>query len=259
MYLIRPEQVEIEALRTGLTKEELTVPETIILTFNQSVLSELKESCQLEKWEWKANRFSPYSNPQASFKGEYEGIRTAVMVPPMGASPLVALCEELVYFGAEVLMLVCASWGLGESYLKKGMIHIPSFSVGLNGTSSHYGSKNLRVKSEGRAFSALSDALEGLEVEWKSGGVGCCEAIYRITKGMCESFRGMGCLSIENGETAALYSLARQLSIPIGVLLQPYIDLNAGWSVSYLDQTYKQSGRFQAQAALGAIQQLRGT
>jgi len=30
---------------------------------------------------------------------------------------------------------------------------------------------------------------------------------------------------MESGETAALYSLAKERDLPIGVLLQPYIDL----------------------------------
>lgn len=55
--------------------------------------------------------------------------------------------------------------------------------------------------------------------------MGCCEAFYRITPELADEFREQGCLSMENGETAALYSLAKERDIPIGVLLQPYIDL----------------------------------
>ena len=85
MYLIRPEQVEREALDAGLTKEELAVPQAVILTFNRPIVEELKETCELKQWEWQASRFSPYSNPKASFKGEYENIELLVIVPPMGA------------------------------------------------------------------------------------------------------------------------------------------------------------------------------
>ena len=61
---------------------------------------------------------------------------------------------------------------------------------------------------------------------------------------------------MENGETAALYSLAKERDIPIGVLLQPYIDLEQGWSLSYMGEKYSQSGRLQVHAALEASRAL---
>lgn len=57
---------------------------------------------------------------------------------------------------------------------------------------------------------------------------------------------------MENGETAALYSLAKERDIPIGVLLQPYFDLERRWSLSYMGDRYAQSGRLQVQASAEA-------
>lgn len=82
--------------------------------------------------------------------------------------------------------------------------------------------------------------------------MGCCEAFYRITPELAHEFREQGCLSMENGETAALYSLAKERDIPIGVLLHPYIDLEQGWSLSYMAAKYSESGRLQVRAAVGA-------
>jgi hypothetical protein len=57
---------------------------------------------------------------------------------------------------------------------------------------------------------------------------------------------------MENGEVAAPYSLARERDIPIGVLLQPYIDLDGGWRISYMGETYAESGSLHVQAAIEA-------
>jgi len=108
------------------------------------------------------------------------------------------------------------------------------------------------TRAEPRAFKALASALDEAEAAWKEGGVGSCEALYRITPELADEFRQQGCLSVDNGEVAALYALAKERDIPSGVLLQPYIDLEGGWRVSYMGQKYADGGRLQAQAAIEA-------
>lgn len=61
---------------------------------------------------------------------------------------------------------------------------------------------------------------------------------------------------MENGETAALFALARAHDFPIGVLLQPYIDLEQGWSLSYMGDKYRESGRLQVRVAVEASKAL---
>ena len=180
----------------------------------------------------------------------------AVFVPPMGASPLAAFCEELIVYGARMIFLLCASWSLGEEYLKKGQIHVPSFAVGLDGTSYHYGSTDYRTEAEPEGYNALVQALDEEGIDWKHGGVGCCEAFYRITKEMVDKYRADGCLSMENGEVATLYSLASVRQIRVGVLVQPYIDLRRGLNHMYLDEQYEQTCRIQARIALKALNKL---
>jgi hypothetical protein len=63
---------------------------------------------------------------------------------------------------------------------------------------------------------------------------------------------------MENGETAALYCLARERDIPIGVLLQPYIDLEQGWRISFMGEKYAETGRLQVHAAIEASRILLG-
>lgn len=257
MFLISPEDVEREALAQGISRTELEVPSLVFLTFNRAVLDELSSRCQLEEWEWPAARFSPaYSPLFRGWRGKLDQQEVVVFIPHMGPSTLVSFCEELAHYGAHILFLICASWGLGKEHLGPGEIHLPSFAVGMDGTSPHYGNSDLRVQAEPRAFTALATALDEVGAVWKEGGVGCCEAFYRITPEMIDGFRKQGCLSMENGEVAALYSLAKERDMPIGVLLQPYIDLQQGWNLSYMGEEYLESGELQVQAALDASRTL---
>ena len=258
MFLVRPDDVENEAVAQGVPRSQLEIPQLVFLTFSRSVVDELTTTGELEEWEWPGARYTPYSGPEKGWRGKIDQHDVALFVPAMGASPLVSFCEELIFYGARVIFLLCASWGLGREYLDQGEIHLPSFAVGIDGTSPHYGNREGRVEAEPRAFKALSVALERAGAVWKEGGVGSCEAFYRITPEIAEEFRRQGCLSMENGEVAALYSLARERDIRIGTLLQPYIDLERGWTISYMGEKYVQTGQIQARAAIGASRILLG-
>lgn len=258
MFIITPADIEKEAKSRNMPRSELEVPSSVILTYSRVVVEELKIICNLQEWKWKGEMISPYSSSRMSFRGlidnEYD---IAVFIPPMGASPLVAFSEELIFFGAKAIILVCASWGLGKEYLSKGQIHLPSFAIGIDGTSVHYANENWNVMNEPTAFNALATALRKTGAVWKEGGVGACEAIYRITPELMNEYRMQGCLSMENGEVASLYSLAKIQKIPIGVLLQPYIDLEQGWNISFIDEKYNETFKTQARASIEALKILQ--
>jgi uridine phosphorylase len=256
MFMINPEDVKNNAVARGVSPEALEVPEFVILTFNRPIIGELTRLCNLKNWEWEASKYTPYSTPHTCLKGEFDEIGLAIFVPPMGASPIAAFCEELIVYGARNIFLLCASWSLGDRYLEKGQIHVPSFAIGLDGTSYHYGNTKFRIDAEPSTHSLLIEALKTGDANWKQGGVGCCEAFYRITHAMVDDYRKSGCLSIENGEVAVLYSLASLRKIHVGVLLQPYIDLERGLDLSYIDSRYPETCKVQAHIALKVLKKL---
>jgi uridine phosphorylase len=253
VFLINPADVERETLAQGTPRSALEVPPLVFLTFNKSVVDELTVLSGLKEWEWPAARFTPAFSPSfKGWRGQIAGREIAAFVPHMGPSTLASFCEELIHYGARVIFLLCASWGLGREYLEEGEIHLPSFALGIDGTSPHYGITGDRVEAEPLALEALAAALDEFGATWKEGGVGTCEAFYRITPDLADRFREQGCLSMENGETAALFALARAHGIPAGVLLQPYFDLQEGWNPSYTGEKYRESGRLQVRAAVEA-------
>jgi uridine phosphorylase len=253
MFMINPEDVRDNAIANGLNPKAIQVPGAVLLTFNRPIVDVLSELCNLKDWDWEARKFTPYCTAQKCMKGAYGELEIAVFVPPMGASPLAAFCEELVYFGARRIFLLCASWSLGEKYLKKGQIHLPNFAIGLDGTSYHYDNDEFMVSAEPGILNALEIALERSGADWRRGGVGCCEALYRITPEMVADYQKKGCLSMENGEVAALYSIAKTHEIRAGVLLQPYIDLEKGYDSSYTGEKYEETCRLQALVAVKTL------
>jgi uridine phosphorylase len=253
MYMIDPEDIKRNAVLHGSPVADLRAPETVILTFNRTVVEQLDILCGLHERKWIVSEHAPYCSASACWEGRAGDRELFVFVPPMGASPMAAFCEELICFGARQIFLLCASWSLGSEYLNKGQIHLPSFAVGFDGTSCHYGNVGYSVEAEPVAFAALADSLSDSGADWKKGGVGSCEAFYRITPEMVDNFREQGCLSMENGEVAVLYTLAKVFGIQVGVLLQPYIDLAQGFDVGYIDGTYHDTCRSQAFAAVDAI------
>jgi uridine phosphorylase len=240
-----------------LPLEEVMVPDSVILTFSHTILEYLLKKKNFQAWKWKGEDFSPYSRSQKSLKTTNKARGAiACFIPSMGASPLIAFCEELIFFGAKRIILICATWSLGEKFLQKGEFHLPNYAFGIDGTSFHYGNQEGKIKSEYNAFKTLKTLLEAGKVKWKVGGIGSCEAIYRITEEMVERYQKLGCLSMDNGEIASLFSLAKEYHIPIGALVHPYLNLDEGWNSAYIDQMYVNTCKKQTDIALKALELL---
>jgi uridine phosphorylase len=255
--IISPSDVEREAISDGTDKNELTIPQIAILTFCGSIVDELKKRCSLKNWEWKGGRYSPYYGSYKGWKGKIKNnVEICIFIPPMGASSIAAFSEDCIHFGARIIFLLCGSWSLGEDYLAKGQIHLPQFAIGMDGTSYHYGNTEYRIDAEQGAYNALLSSLKNCNCNWKTGGVGSFEAIYQISKPIIDNFRKDGCISMENGEAASLFAVAKKTGITLGILLQPYIDLEKGWKIDYMDEVYKKTCASQAKVALNAITHL---
>lgn len=257
MFAITPENLEKEVLARGFTRKEIECPEAIFFTFNKSIFKQLRKRCSLKEWKWPVARFSQYSSGYAEFwKGTFNDKEAGVVIPPMGASTVAALSEELIHFGTRIIFLLCASWSLGKNWLKGGEIHLPNFAAGLDGTTPHYGNNNNRIEAESMTLDILKNLLENENINWKMGGCGTCEAFYRISSNLMNFFREEGCLSVENGETSAIFSIAKKFNINAGVLLQPYINLEKGTSISCSKEEYDRTCKVQADVALSCMHKL---
>jgi len=230
-----------------------------VLTFSKVVVDRLAELCALEDAEWISALHHPYAAADIVKRGEFDGLGVTALVPPMGASPLACIIEDLAACGVQAVFLVCAAWSLGPP-VQFGDLIVPTFSIsiGPNGTSIHYGNTSGHVSADPAVVEALAAAGGERGATVHVGGNATCEALYRITPEMAQEFRHRGCLCMDNGEASTLFAMARALNILGGVLFQPYIELALGWDPARLrDQRYRDACRLQAEVVLEASVCLR--
>jgi uridine phosphorylase len=254
--LIRPDQTLSVARQAGLSEDQLNMTGMAVLTFSKAVVDRLEELCQIRDAEWLSPAHHPYAAPHVVKRGRFQGMDICVLVPPMGASPLACILEDLVACGVDVVFLVCASWSLGPP-VQLGDLIVPSFSVGPDGTSIHYGNDQGKADVQSRVVDALVDGCKALSARYHTGGNGTSEALYRIKPQMAERFRKNKCLCMDNGEANTLIASTQALGVWGGILFQPYIELAAGWNPNILrTEEYQNTCRIQAEVVLHAGSQL---
>jgi uridine phosphorylase len=253
--LITPEQVMSTAREAGLEDEDLTLSGAAVLTFNKGIVDRMEESCGLKDGEWLGPRVHPYGGSEVVKRGSYRGLDIVTIVPMMGASPLSCVIEDLVACGIQAVFLACAAWSLGKP-VEFGDVLVPSYSVGPDGTSIHYGNSAGRVEADPAVVAVLAASARERGATVHVGGNASCEALYRITPEMVKSFQQQGCYSMENGEAATIFAVCRSLGIPGAAVFQPYIDLTEGWNPSRLGEAYQGTCRLQADVVLDAAWRL---
>ena len=254
-HFITPEQTAAAGREAGLAGEDLRLNGVAVLTFNRGVVERLEELCDLEDANWLGPHVHPYAGPHVVKRGERNGLGIMVLVPAMGASPFACTVEDLIAGGVDAVFLACAAWSLGPP-VSFGDVVVPSFAVGSDGTSIHYGNSAGRIEADPAVVEALATAARRRSATVHVGGNATCEALYRITPEMAASFRQQGCLSMENGEAAVLFAVCRSLGVPGGAIFQPYIDLAEGWNPGRLDDAYQATCRLQADVVLDAALRL---
>jgi uridine phosphorylase len=255
-YLVTAQQTLSAARQAGVAEEQLALSGLAVLTFSRTIVDRLSELCELRDAEWLSPMYHPYATARALKRGSFQGLGVTVLVPPMGASPLACIVEDLVACGVEAVFLVCAAWSLGPP-VQFGDLIVPAFSVGRDGTSIHYGKLNEQVSAGPTVVKALTAACRERGATVHVGGNASCEALYRITPQAVEASRQRGCLCMDNGEATTLLAVTQTLGVPGGVLFQPYIDLRRGWDPTRLqDRRYSDTCRLQAEVMLQASPQI---
>ncbi|MGD1994450.1 MAG: hypothetical protein PVI59_14750 [Anaerolineae bacterium] len=257
-FLITPQQTISAARKGGMSDQALTLSGIAVLTFCRDVMAQLRRRCALTEFEWLSSRHHPYAAPHVVQRGKFQHLDVIALVPPMGGSPMACVVEDLVACGIQAVFLVCAAWSVGPP-VAFGDIIIPTFSVGRDGTSIHYGNRQGRMEASPRVVEALTAAARDVGVRFHTGGNGTCEALYRITPQMVSRFQSEGCLCLDNGEASTLFALSRAVGVPAGVIFQPYIELPQGWDPERLrDERYRIVSHYQADIALEAGLRLTG-
>jgi len=251
-YLITPEQTLSAARCAGVRDHDSDLSGMAVVTFSRHVIERLDDLCALKDACWISPACHPYGAADVVKRGQFHGLGVTAVVPPMGASPLSCIVEDLVSCGVRAIFLVCAAWSLGPP-VAFGDLIVPAFSLGRDGTSIHYGNQADEVRTQPEVLDALAVACRARQAAVHIGGNTTCEALYRITPQMVDQFRRRGCVSMDNGEASTMLATTRELQVLGGILFQPYIDLTQGWNPGRLrDCQYRASSRLQAEVALRA-------
>ena len=255
-YLVTPQQTLAAARKAGLDEEQLQLSGLAVLTFSRAIVERLDALCALQDAAWISPSHHPYAAPHVLKRGMFQGMEVVALVPPMGASPLACILEDLVVCGVRAIFLVCAAWSLGTPVCFGDLI-VPAFSVGPDGTSIHYGNDREHISAERAVVDALEAACRERGIVVHVGGNASCEALYRISPQMAEQFRRQGCLCVDNGEASTLFAVSQALGVLGGVLFQPYIELERGWDPARLDERYRDASQVQAEVVLDAALRLK--
>lgn len=251
--LISPRQTIEAARAAGRTDADLTLGGAAVLIFSGTILKTLQARCGVQEAPWIGPGDHPYAAPVRFLRGRLDNMDIAVLTPPMGASPIACILEDLIACGVEIVILLCAAWSLGPP-VEMGELIVPSFAVGFDGTSIHYGNEDRHAAAHASIVEALSDACRKNGARHHQGGVCSYEALYRITSQSAADARVRGALCMDNGEAATLFAVTRSLGALGGVLFQPYIYLQRGWDPSYLaSDRYRKTCELQAQVTLDAL------
>lgn len=235
-------------------REDFEVDPYVIIFFSKFLLDYLKEKTNMEQKEW-LELFHPYASGQF-FRGNLQGKSISAISPPMGASPISSVIEDLIYCGAKVILLVCGSWGIGEKVKLLDYL-IPTHALGPDGTSPHYGRKpNEETEIDKEIVKILIEETKKRTKNYHVGKNYSKEAFYKITNEEVLSLQKKGCISMENGELNVLGTLCKQRGIMFGAIFYSYYNPLDGWNVPWMRKEYRDCVNLEAEIAIATIQRL---
>jgi uridine phosphorylase len=255
-YCITSEDVVKKAIqKSGKSFDDFKVNPNIIIFFSSLLLDILKKRKGFQENEWLVP-YHPYATSKI-YNMEYRGISITAISPPMGASPLASVCEDLIFCGAQNILLVCGSWGIGKNVKLLDFI-IPTHSLGLDGTSKYYDNKFLQsIKINDKVVNILSEIAREITSKVHLGKNFSFEAFYRIQKEKINQLRKKGVISIENGELNVLSKICKEKGLKFGCIFYSYINLLEGWNVPWLESVkYRETVAIESNIALKTLLKL---
>ena len=184
-YLVSPRQTFKAAVQGGCDHKQLQLSGVAVLTFSKAVMQRLEELCLLQEITWLSPSLHLYTGAQFVKRGDAR--RHAGYLPPMGASPLACIIEDLATGGVQAVFLVCAAGSPGPP-VRFGDLMMPANPKGPDGTSTHYGNRTQQVHAEPEVVEALAQAAQAVGARVHVGGNATCEALYRITPEMVQDY-----------------------------------------------------------------------
>lgn len=223
--------------QTKKKREDFEIDSIVILFFSKSLIDYLKKNAKVTEIEW-LSPYHPYGGGNV-FRIEYNNINFTAISPPMGASPIASVIEDAIFLNAKMILLVCGSWGIGKKVKLLDFL-IPTYTLGPDGTSIHYG-RNIEeeIEVDKDIVELLTEETKNITNNFHNGKNYSKEAFYRINEEEIQSLRKKGIISMENGELNVLATLAKQNGVKFGAIFYSYYNPLEGWKIPWLDVKYK--------------------
>ncbi|MFX1566773.1 MAG: hypothetical protein ACFFCV_00240 [Promethearchaeota archaeon] len=237
---------------SGKSPEDFNVDPCVMIVFSRFLVNYLMEKIKLSQIEWLLP-FHPYSAPEYIYRSKYQDIQLTVLIPPMGASPIASIAEDLIYCGAKTILLVCGSWGIGNKVTLLDYL-IPTHGLGMDGTSTHYGresNEDIDLKKE--IVEIFIEETKKRTEKYHIGKNFCKEAFYRINKSEIFELQKRGCISMENGELNVLATICNKNKINFGAFFYSYYNPLEGWHISWNENRYRKCVELEGDIALSAM------
>lgn len=246
--------LKIAAKNSTKSEKDFQVDPYVIIYFPNMLLEYLKGEANMIKDDWLLP-FHPYSSGFL-FRGNYEGIPISAIQPPMGASPISCVVEDLINCGARVILLVCGSWGIGKDTKLLDYI-IPTHTTGPDGISSYYGrnlNDELIINSE-----IITFIIQETKKNTKHYHIGknfSHEALYRMRKSQILKLQKHGFISMENGELNVIATICRIKRIKFGAIFYSYFNPLEEWSIPWLKDNYRECVELEGKIVLATIKKI---
>ncbi len=236
-------------------EKDFKIDSNVMIIFSRFLLNFLKDKIKIEQVEW-LTPFHPYAAPEYVYRGKFKDIPITVLIPPMGASPIASIAEDLIFCGAKTILLVCGSWGIGEKVKLLDYL-IPTHGLGIDGTSIHYGRKqDEEIELNKQIIDIFIEETKKRTDEYHIGKNYCKEAFYQIKRQEIYELQKKGCISIENGELNVLGTICDQNDVKFGAFFYSYYNPLDGWKVSWKEDQYKECVNLEGEIALATLSRL---
>ncbi len=247
--------VEIASKMARKKREDYAVDEKVFLLFSDLLLEYLIRKANLKKYSWLEDAH-PYASG-AIYRGAYNGIPLTVMKPPMGASPMAVVLEDLITCGAKNIFLVCGAWGIGPK-VKINDFLLPTHTTGCESITKYYG------RAEKEELPMMPGIVRLLKEEtakrtenYHTGKNYAKEAFYRLTKEEIIALQKQGFIGMENGELNVLAAVCRQKNSNYGAIFYSYYNPLEGWTIPWKKkEEYKATVELEGEIALAVLERL---
>ncbi|MFX1500531.1 MAG: hypothetical protein ACFFDH_06145 [Promethearchaeota archaeon] len=238
------------------TIKDFEVDPTVMIIFSGGLLKYLKEKAKLKESDWLIP-FHPYSSEKI-FRGMYYNVPITIIIPPMGASPMATIAEDLIYCGAKIILLVCGSWGIGKNVKLLDYL-IPTHGLGPDGTTIHYGRRiDEEIELDKKIVNVFIKEVKDRVDNYHIGKNYSKEAFYQIHKQEIFELQKKGCISMENGEVNVLATICKQRNVNFSAIFYSYYIPLEGWNVPWTQkrENYKECVNLEGEIALATILRL---